>query len=503
MLQESIEIQDALDKSEMPKTRETLDETHQTEAINISPIHETLELPKSPDIPASHETQDTSNNPGLSGTLDDDDTAGEKERKKPVKEKVQYSYYDGVDAFEKYVGRQILFDVARPEDENQPNKLPTYGYDLEFVHGSPEGNGCYSLFGTDHGGDYSQTAMRVLLNSLSERRKTGCVDFGTITIPLMQILCKKDPPDILALTSKVVNPLMKTLRTCQLVAVKDKHGITLRCKLVPREAHSFSCEDGRRLTYMIGSKSAYEDIDEGLLGTKFTCWVALESFKVKSLNDILAAFTIWGRHVHASCKCGWCDLTKDDWIKKLREGNAIDLVHLEKLYKDLKNGKMNSIGVNGVHLWNTGPEDSIAPCMHISLGLVNDWRNALIAFGLIHIDEGGPVEKKKKAMAKACDGAILDFKSRTDALGQAQIMLKEDLRAAKKILTSTKNMIKTHQSWIQKHGDNPALSKHKKITEELPRLIRKESDAELSVDTIKANMDANTKALKNWRRIRK
>ena len=82
-------------------------------------------------------------------------------------------------------------------------------------------------------------------------------------------------------------------------------------------------------------------------------------------------------------------------------------------------------------------------------------------------------------------------------------MLKEDLRAAKKILTSTKNMMKTRQSWIKKHGDNPALSKHKKITEELPRLIRKESDAELSVDTIKANMDANTKALKNWRRIRK
>ena len=492
--QDSLEIQEALKKSDIPKTIEALDETNGTETIDLSQVQGAVDSTYiSPEIPGSQEAHDPSDDEAETQV---NDTVEEEEKKKPAKEKVQYCYYDGVDAFEKYVGRQILFDVARPEDEKEPCKLPTYGYDIEFVHGKPEDNGCYSLFGTDHGGDYSQTAMRILLNSSEERRKTGCADFGTITIPLMQILCKKDPPDILALTSKVVNPLMEKLRTSKLVAIKDEHGVTLRCKLVPRAAHSFSCEDGKRLSYMIGSELLYVDIDEGFLGTKFTCWVALESFKVKSLNDILAAFTIWGRHGHASCKCGWCDLTKDDWIKKLRKGTPITLATLDKLYEDLKNGEVNSIGVNGVYLWITGPEDSLVPIMHISLGLVNDWRNALIAFGLLHIDEGGPLEKEKKSKAKEAEEKVLDCKSRADALAQAQHLLKEESRAAKKILISARNMIKSRQTWVQKNNDNLTHPKHEKIKRELPGMIIKEADAQLKVDTIKANMDANAKALK-------
>ena len=98
---------------------------------------------------------------------------------------------------------------------------PVFNDDVTDKYGV-QSVGCYSLFGTDHGAGWSQTAVRILLETSSARRETGCADFGTVTIPLFRIQCRKDPPEILRLTSDIVNEAINLLKQSMLIAVKDK-----------------------------------------------------------------------------------------------------------------------------------------------------------------------------------------------------------------------------------------------------------------------------------------
>ena len=102
---------------------------------------------------------------------------------------------------------------------------------LFSTHTPSKNDGTYVMIGTDHGQGTSQFMIRILLGSSRLRHIHNRPDFNSRDINYATIKCRKDPYEILKLTSDETQGCIKHLNTHKLIALSDDSSL-IRCIFV-------------------------------------------------------------------------------------------------------------------------------------------------------------------------------------------------------------------------------------------------------------------------------
>ena len=179
-------------------------------------------------------------------------------------------------------------------DDGCQDSETSFGYETH----SDDNFGSYLLSSTDHGAGVSQTLVRFLLNDSKERRNTGKAGFGSRTIPICTIHCKKDSPEIIIATKTPINAMIDMLAIKYLIDVQNGDR-TFLCLMVLKTSKLFLHDGKLQIKNNDGTTETVQMKD--LPGPVTRFWILLKG-KVKTLGicELLAAFTVQGHHGHSS-----------------------------------------------------------------------------------------------------------------------------------------------------------------------------------------------------------
>ena len=250
----------------------------------------------------------------------------------------------------------------------------------------------------------------MLLGSSKERRLKDRPDFNTRTVNIATIKCRKDPYEILKLTSEEMMSCVSTLNKSRLIAIYDEKN-SVRCIFVENTNTSFEIHNNE-LVGMHASGFTNYHIPRGLRGL-LNFKVIVSSFFVLQLGNLAAQMTLQGREGMALCRCIKCNLTQSEW----KLGQVHSLLKLKDLTNSLPDA---TIGQKCTMLWKICPSNTAVPILHCEIGTVNDQLYKKLFRQLLKIQSGSTIELDKRI-------AIMDMKEELTYLKESIIHLDTDL----------------------------------------------------------------------------
>ena len=285
-----------------------------------------------------------------------------------VGEKIKYWSYNVTDLLELDFARYLQ---SLPNDKEHP----VFGYKSRSFG---DGLGVYVIIGSDHGGGKSRYLIRLNYESSACRRKHAKVDFGTRTLQIAEVDCKRDVLAVQKKLAPMINRANDKLQKSKLVAIRVNDKIV--CKFVPvickdLRTEYISEKDKLVLKYTCNSKHFTDQLPINAKETT-SIWTCIPNFKVLISGDLCFYATSSGRDGRSHCRCTYCDSSPNCWTDGNRSHSVLThecLSRFGKLYEDsshLKN-KPDTKGIVMPPLLSIEPIDYVIPLLHLEIGLVN------------------------------------------------------------------------------------------------------------------------------------
>ena len=290
------------------------------------------------------------------------------EKNDKVGELIKYWFYNITDLLELDFARYLQ---SLPKDK----EYPVFGYKSRCFG---NGLGVYAIIGSDHGGGKSRYLIRLNYESSTLRRKYAKVDYGTRTLQIAEVDCKRDVLAVQKKLAPMINEANDKLQKSKLVAVQLNQKII--CKLVPKNCTNLRTEYISEIDKLVlkYTSNGQQFIDELPTNSKeiMSIWTCIPNFKVLIAGDLCFYATSSGRDGRSHCRCTYCDSSPSCWSDTTTSHRILThecLYKLGKLYVDsshLKN-KPDTKGIIMPPLLTNQPIDYVVPLLHLEIGLVN------------------------------------------------------------------------------------------------------------------------------------
>jgi hypothetical protein len=208
---------------------------------------------------------------------------------------IPWMFRDVSDMVEVNIEREVKSQI-----KESPHKKPQFNY-KDGTRGQDE-NGITSVWCSDHGGKSAHGGIKINLVSPEEKRNRGLgADAPDLILRLLQITCKKDPPEVWMELAPMINESFESMKRSKLIAVQSKKNGELQCKMVPYDATEFKLETVSDLVHLTYRTSQVENRTESVplklisSASDFTWWTVIEKFRVVGTSDNLLTFIVLGR----------------------------------------------------------------------------------------------------------------------------------------------------------------------------------------------------------------
>lgn len=372
--------------------------------------------------------------------------------------------------------------------ETRPEE-PLYQYKI----GPDNLQGIYVMMGTDHGQGAAQFMLNMNLGSSDNRKAAGRCDFETRSIPFATIKCKKDPYEILNLTSELTNEGINNMSTMQLVALTNAQ--TVRTIWIDKSACEFTIQNDTFVATGPNFRQTFPIPINLLVGQHPTIRfkVIIKNIKILQIGDLAAQMALQGREGYASSRCIKCDLTNTQWKSGRIGGN---LLTLQMLTTD---ALAIHLGQKRPMLWRHCPLNSVTPILHCQLGTVNDQLFKMLFRQLLAIECTSVGELEGNLKVLDLEVTIAQQVSRRDEL-QMHLQMQQSIHTPrrKELIKHRAACRRTLRTQNQQRIEQ-AASEIARLATQIDRIDAAIKSIKTNVAQLKASISANKEALRKVR----